>query len=54
MPILPTFQEHNVLIFFLIRDIFNAFIEFVTVVLLFYVLSFWPKCMWDFSFLTRD
>ena len=34
--------------------IFNIFIEFVTVLLLFYALVFWPRGMWDLSFLTRD
>ena len=36
------------LLFFLI------FIEFVTILLLFYVLAFWPQGMWGLSSLTRD
>ena len=34
--------------------IFNVFIEFVTVLFLFYALFFSPRGMWDLSFLTRD
>ena len=34
--------------------IFKLFIEFVTVLLLFYVLVFWLQGMWDLSSLTRD
>ena len=34
--------------------IFKVFIEFVTILLLFYVLFFWPGGMWDLSSLTRD
>ena len=34
--------------------IFKVFIEFVTILLLFYVLVFWPQGMWDLSSLTRD
>ena len=30
----------------------KVFIEFVTMLLLFYVLFFWPQGMWDLSFLT--
>ena len=29
--------------------IFKVFIEFVTILLLFYVLVFWPQGMWDLS-----
>ena len=29
--------------------IFKAFIEFVTILLLLYVLVFWPRGMWDLS-----
>ena len=29
--------------------IFKVFVEFVTILLLFYVLVFWPRGMWDFS-----
>ena len=42
-------------IFFLMWTIFfKVFIEFVTVLLLFYVLVFWQQGMWDLSYLTRD
>ena len=34
--------------------IFKVFIEFVIILLLFYVLVFWPRGMWDLSSLTRD
>ena len=35
--------------------LFNIFIEFVTILLLFfYVLVFWPRGMWDLSSPTRD
>ena len=34
--------------------IFNVFIEFVTLLLLFYVLVFWPRGMWDLSSPTRN
>ena len=33
---------------------FKVFIEFVTILLLFYVLVFWPRGMWDLSSPTRD
>ena len=32
----------------------KSFIEFVTILLLFYVLVFWPQGMWDLSSPTRD
>ena len=35
--------------FFLMWTIFKVFIEFVTILLLFYVLVFWPRGMWDLS-----
>ena len=41
-------------IFFLIWTIFKVFIEFTTILFLFYILIFWPQVMWDLSFLTRD
>ena len=41
-------------IFFLTWTIFKVFIESVTILLLFYVLVFWPWGMWDLSFLTRN
>ena len=34
--------------------ILKVFIEFVTILLLFYVLIFWPRGMWDLRSLTRD
>ena len=34
--------------------IFKDFIEFVAILLLFYILVFWPQGTWDLSFLTRD
>ena len=40
--------------FFLMWTIFNIFIEFVTILLLFYVLIFWPGSTLDLSSLTRD
>ena len=40
--------------FFLKWTILKIFIEFVTVLLLFYVSGFWQQGMWDLSFLTRD
>ena len=34
--------------------IFKVFIEFVTILLLFYVLIFWPHALWDTSSAPRD
>ena len=34
--------------------IFKVFIEFVTILLLFYVLVYWPRGVWHLSSLTRD
>ena len=34
--------------------ILKVFIESVTILLLFFVLDFWPGGMWVLSFLTRD
>ena len=34
--------------------IFKAYIGFVTMLLLFYVLDFWPQGMWDLNSWTRD
>ena len=42
------------LLFFLMWPIFEVFIGFVTRLLLFYVLVFWPWGMWDLSSQTRD
>ena len=39
---------------FFMWAIFRVFIEFVTMLLPFYVLVFWLQGMWDLSFLTRD
>ena len=33
---------------------FKVFIEFVTILLLFYVSVFWPQGIWDLSSQTRD
>ena len=46
----------NILLFFffLVWTIFKVFIEFVAILLLFYVLVFWPQGMWDLSFPTRN
>ena len=33
---------------------FNVFIEFATILFLFYVLVFWPRGLWHLSSLTRD
>ena len=41
-------------IFFFIWMTFKVFIEFVTILLLSYVLVFWPQSMWGLSSLTRD
>ena len=47
--------KHCILkIFLLIWTIFKVFIEFVTILLLFYVLFFWPRSTWDLSSPTRD
>ena len=40
--------------YFLMWTIFKVFIEFITILLLFYVLVFWPRGMWDLSSPTRD
>ena len=39
---------------FLMWTIFKVFIEFVTILLLFYTLFFWPPGMWDLSSPRRD
>ena len=39
---------------FLMWTIFMVFTEFVTILLLFSVLVFWPGGIWDLSSLTRD
>jgi len=40
--------------FFKVSFFKNVFVEFVTVLLLFYVLGFWLGGMWDLSSLTKD
>ena len=42
------------LFFFFSWTIFKVFIEFITMLPLFYVLILWPRDMWDLSFLTWD
>ena len=32
----------------------KSFVEYVTILLLFYVLVFWSRGMWDLSFPTRE
>ena len=44
----------RVFFFFLMWTIFQAFIEFVTILLLFCVLVLWLPDMWDLRSLTRD
>ena len=39
---------------FLMRTIFNVFIEFVTILLVLHVLVFWPRDVWDLSSPNRD
>ena len=41
------------LFFFFMWTILKTFIEFVIILLLFYVLDFWPRGMWDLSSPTR-
>ena len=36
-------------IFFLMWTIFKVFIEFVTILLLFYILFFWPQVIWNLT-----
>ena len=40
--------------FFFLWTISKVFIEFVTILLLFYVLVFWPQGMWNLNSPTRD
>ena len=40
--------------FFLTWSILKVFIEFVTILLPFYILFFWSRGMWNFSSLARD
>ena len=39
---------------FFICTIIKVFIEFVTILLLIYILVFWPRAMWDLSYPIRD
>ena len=55
MKIIPCVTRNIFLkIFFDVDHFFKVFIEFVTTLLLFYVLVFWPRGMWDLRSLTRD
>ena len=49
-----TLDLTNVLFFILMWTIFKDFFEFVTILLLFYILVFWHQVMQDLSFPTRD
>ena len=42
------------LLFLLFKKNFKVFIEFVTILLLLYVVFFWPRGLWDLSSPTRD
>ena len=46
--------RHTLSFLFFFLTIFKVFIEFVTILLLFYVLVFWRRGMWDPSSPTRD
>ena len=53
------FSLHNILglfFFFLWGPVFKVFMEFVTILFIFYVLGFYfcPQGVWDLSSLTRD
>ena len=53
----PCFAEYSPRVpffFFFDVDHFKVFIEFVIILLLFYILVFWPGGMWDLGSLTRD
>ena len=45
---------HSTCSFFLKKYFFKVSVEFVTILLLFYVLVLWPRGMWDLSSLTKD
>ena len=53
-PPCPPHQFYFKIFFFSMWTIFKVFIEFVTILLLFYVLVFWSRGMWDLSSPTRD
>ena len=44
----------HISLFVLMWNFFKVFIEFVAILLLLYVLVFWPGGMWDLSCLTKD
>ena len=49
----PGYKDHTLFFFFkdyLMWTILKVFIKFVTTLLLFYVLVFWPQGMWDLSY----
>ena len=58
MPSITIIQWLLVVFFLLdfvcVWTIFKVFIEFVTILLLFYVLVYWPRGMWHLSSLFRD
>ena len=39
---------------FLMRTIFEVFVEFVTILVLFHIVIFWPQGMWDLGSPSRD
>ena len=49
-----TLHDMLVFLFFFYGPFFKVSIKFVTILLLFYVLVFWPQGMWNPSSLTRD
>ena len=48
------FSRFFFLVWFDMDHFLKVFTEFVTILLLFYVLVSWPRGMWDHSSLTRD
>ena len=53
-PIPHDFLHLFIYLFIVTMDHFIIFIDFVTILVLFYVLVFWPRDMWDLSSLTTD
>ena len=55
-PYIPSMRNNFFFLgfFFWCGPVFKVFIEFVTILLLFYVLEFWPRGMWDLNYLTSD
>ena len=51
---LPKFVSFLKIFFFDVELFLRVFTEFVTILLLFHVLVFWPQGMWDLSFPTGD